>query len=80
MEGLIFCNSFLLNRGIEMSLSMGQYWSAEKHREELQRAEAAESNVGNIYEPPLVDRIICHCEVIILMEFGHQAGRHFIVV
>ena len=35
VEGLIFCSFFLLSRGVELSLPVGQYWSVGEGVEKL---------------------------------------------
>ena len=47
MEGLIFCNFFLLNRGVELSLPMRVDIDQLRNVGELRKTEAAESSADS---------------------------------
>lgn len=64
LEGLIFCNFFLLNKGVERSLPMDQYWSVGIYLWEYERKrQLNESEVDDIYESLSVERNIYQLEV-----------------
>ena len=74
MEGLIFCNFFLWNRAIEMSLPMGQQWSAGAYIHiGVMKAEEAESKGDCMCGSSWVERIACQLEVVMAVkESQHQ--------